>query len=125
MAIPKNYQRVENRTRHIVPKAKRVGSADPNEEISVTIAVRQRPGSPALPSQEHWAATPPGERRYITPEGFSNQYAAAPDELDMVADFASENGLKVVEKNVARRTGSRAMSRKFVNLLIAHGRIAS
>jgi hypothetical protein len=45
MPIPKGYQRLDNSTRHIVPKAKRVGPANPNEVISLTIPVRRRPGA--------------------------------------------------------------------------------
>lgn len=104
MPIPKDYQRLENSTRHVVPKAKRVGPADPNEMISITITVRRRPGAPALPGQEHWATTPPGERRYVTPEEFDSQYGAAPADLDLVAEFAAKHGLNVVEKNAAQRT---------------------
>jgi kumamolisin len=104
MPIPKDYQRLENSTRHIVPKAKRVGPADPNEVISITITVRRRPGAPALPDQEHWATTPPGERRYVTAEEFTAQYGAAPADLDLVAEFAARHGLNVVEKNAAQRT---------------------
>ncbi len=103
MAIPKDYQRLESSTQHILPNAKRVGPADPNEEISITFTVRRRPGAPALPSQEHWAETPPGERRYVTPEEFAAQYGAAPDDLDLVAEFAGKHGLNVDEKNITQR----------------------
>jgi kumamolisin len=103
MPLPKDYRRIENSTRHIAAGAKRVGPADPNEVISVTIAVRRRPGAPALPSQEHWAATPVGERRYITTEEFAAQYGAAPDDLDLVADFAVRHGLNVAERDAAQR----------------------
>ncbi len=103
MPIPKNYQRLENSTRHIRPKAKRVGPADPKDVINVTISVRRRAGAPTLPSQEHWAATPPGERHYISSEEFAAQYGADPADLDRVAEFAVKHGLKVVEKDSAQR----------------------
>jgi kumamolisin len=103
MPIPKNYQRVENGTRHIAARATRTRAADPGEILSVTIAVRRRPGAPALPNQEHWAATPHGERRYVTTEEFASQYGAAPADLDRVADFATDHGLSVVEKNASQR----------------------
>ncbi len=103
MTIPNHYRRLENSTRHIRPHAKRVGPADPNEVISITVTVRRRPGAPALPSQEHWAATLPGERRYMNPDEFTSLYGAAPADLDLVAKFAVDHGLKVVEKNAAQR----------------------
>ena len=104
MPIPKDYQRLENSTRHIVPKAKRIGPVDPNEVISITMIVRRRPGAPPLPDQEHWATTPPGERRYVTPEDFTAKYGAAPPDLDLVEQFAVKHGLDVLEKNSAQRT---------------------
>ncbi len=103
MAIPKDYQRLENSTRHILPNARRMRPAAPDEAISVTIAVRRRPGGPPMPSQEEWATTPPGKRRYVTTEVFTANYGAAPVDLDLVADFAARHGLKVVEKNAAQR----------------------
>ena len=74
MPIPKDYQRLEHSNRQIRPNAKRVGPADPNEVISITIAVRRRPGGPALPSQEDWANLPPGKRRYVTSEEFTDKF---------------------------------------------------
>jgi kumamolisin len=102
--IPKGYQQLENSTHGVVPGAERAGSADPAEVISVTIAVRRRPGAPALPSQEYWAATPPGERRYTTAEEFTAEYGAAPADLDLVAAFAARNSLDVIERSAAQRT---------------------
>jgi len=104
MPVPKNYIRLENSTRQIAPKAKRVGPSDPNEVVSVTLTVRRRPGAPPLPTQEHWANTPPGERQYISADDFTSQYGAASADLDRVAEFASSQGLTVVEKDAARRT---------------------
>ena len=102
MPIPKDYQRLEHSNRQIRPSAKRVGPADPNEAISITIAVRRRP-VPALPSQEDWANSLPGERRYITTEEFADKFGAAAGDLDLVAEFAVSHGLKVVEKNAQQR----------------------
>jgi kumamolisin len=104
MTIPKNYQRLANATRTPVPKAKKIGAADPNEVINVTFTVRRRPDAPELPSQEHWANTPPGERKYITPEEFTARYGATPADLDLIAQFAEGQGLKIVEKSESRRT---------------------
>ncbi len=104
MPIPKDYQRLERSARAIVPNAKRVKPSDPDEVITVTVAVRRRPGAPALPGQEHWAATPPGARKYLTTEEFTAQYGAAPADLDLVAEFAAKHGLDVLEKNADERT---------------------
>jgi kumamolisin len=104
MPIPKNYQPLHNSARPTMPKAKRVGRSDPGEIISVTFAVRRRPDAPELPTQEYWANTPPGERKYISSDEFTTKYGAASSDLDLITDFADSHGLKVVEKNAARRT---------------------
>src|SRR3974390_102389 len=103
MAIPKGYQRLENSKRHIRPNAKRVRAADANQIISVTITVRRRAGAPPLPEQEHWEASPPGKRSYLSTEDFAAHYGADPEDLDAVAKFAVDHGLKVIEKNIAQR----------------------
>jgi kumamolisin len=104
MPIPQGYQQLENSVRHVVPGAERIRPADPAEVISLTIAVRRRPGAPAPPSQEYWAETPPGQRRYITDEEFTAEYGAAPADLDLIAAFAGRNGLEVMERNATQRT---------------------
>jgi kumamolisin len=104
MAIPKGYRRVENSTRHLPPRAKRTGPADPNEWVSITFVVRRRLGAPALPTQEHWAATVPADRKYVTTDEFAASYGAAAVDLDLVASFAATHGLAVTEKNGASRT---------------------
>jgi kumamolisin len=104
MPVPKDYHQLENSARRAAPGAERTRPADPAEAITVTLAVRRRPGAPELPGQEHWAATPPGERRYVTPEEFTADYGAAPADLDLVEAFAARSGLEVVERNAAQRT---------------------
>lgn len=84
-------------------RAKPIGPSDPNEVMSVTIAVRRRSTAPELPDQEHWAANPPGSRRYITPEEFARQYGADPADLDLVVAFAARHGLAVAERSVEQR----------------------
>lgn len=103
MPVQPNRRRLVNSARHIAPGAKPAGPSDPNEIMSVTIAVRRRSGAPELPDQEHWAANPPGSRRYITSEEFARQYGADPADLDLVAAFAARHGLAVVERSVERR----------------------
>ncbi len=61
--IPVGYRRIEGSERRAALGARRVGPADPNETFSFTIRVRRRPGAPALPDQNYWAAHPIGKRR--------------------------------------------------------------
>ncbi|MDH6247759.1 choice-of-anchor D domain-containing protein [Mycobacterium sp. OTB74] len=89
--------------RHLLG-TERVGPADPAEEITVIVSLRQRPDGPPLPDMEHWASTPPGQRQYVTQEQAAELYGSAPDEVELVASFATERGLRVVEASPARRS---------------------
>ncbi len=103
MATPEKRRRLINSARHVAPGAKPIGPSDPNEVLSVTVAVRRRPGAPELPDQEHWAEHPPGSRRYISSEEFARQWGADPADLDLVAAFAARHGLAVTERNPEQR----------------------
>jgi len=104
MPIPNAYHRLENSLREPSAASKRIGPVDPEESLPITITVRRRPGSPSLPDQEHWASTPPGERRYLSTEEFAESYGADLEDLELVATFVREHGLTVVEKNPSQRT---------------------
>jgi hypothetical protein len=86
------------------PGTERVGRADPAEEITVIVTLRQRPDGPPLPGLEHWASTPPEHRRFVTHEQAAELYGAAQEEVELVAAFATERGLRVVEASPARRS---------------------
>src|ERR1039457_3573072 len=62
------------------------------------------PAAPPLPDHEHWMATPPGRRTFITHDEFSTKYGAAQEDLDAVANFARRHGITVQETGVAGRT---------------------
>jgi kumamolisin len=103
MAVPEKAMRLTNSVRHIALGAKRIGPSDPNEVMFVTIAVRRRSGAVDLADQEHWAANPPGSRRYVSSGEFARQWGADPVDLDLVAAFAERRGLVVAERNVEQR----------------------
>src|SRR5271155_4488946 len=104
MPIPNDYHRLENSQRQPVAGSRRLGPVDANEVLPITITVRHRPGSPPLPDQEHWASTPPGERKYLSTEEFAERQGADPGDLELVANFVRGHGLTVVEKNPSQRT---------------------
>jgi subtilase family serine protease len=64
---------------------------------------RWRPDAPPLASDEHWDATPPAERQYITEEEFATRYGAAQSDLDAVAAFGAKHHLRVLESNSSQR----------------------
>jgi hypothetical protein len=99
--IPKDYQRIITSERHAVPGARRVGPADPNEVLSVTIRVRRRPDAPPLPDRNDPNRRPGAA---MPRESFAGLYGADPAELRQVEDFARRQGLTVAEASVDRRT---------------------
>ncbi len=102
--IPAGYHRLDKSERHAVPGARRLGPANPSEILTVSIRVRRRPDAPPLPDPAAIAATPLGQRHYLSREEFAANYGADPKDLAQVEDFARSNGLKVVESSILRRT---------------------
>ena len=83
---------------------RRIGIADPSEEITVTLRLRRKPGHPELPDQLHWARTPPGKRTFLSRAEMADTFGAGPKDIAAVKKFASANRLKFVEASVARRS---------------------
>jgi kumamolisin len=102
--IPNDYIPLQGSERHPVAGAQRVGRADPNEIISVSISVRRRSDSPPLPDQNHWATMSPGQRKFISRQDFAARYGAAQADIDRVVKFARNHGLAVVETSIPKRT---------------------
>jgi kumamolisin len=102
--MPSGYRALENSQRGARAGARRTGSADPNEVISVSIRVRRRSDAPALPDLSTLAANPRGTRHYISREDFAANYGASQEDIDKIAEFARANGLSAVESSIPRRT---------------------
>jgi kumamolisin len=98
------YVPLPTSTRQPVAGARAVGPADPNETLEVTIRLRSR----ATPQQKADAvaalgAQPIGDRQYLTPDQFNDQFGASPDDLAKVTQFAQQSGLRVVLADAAQR----------------------
>jgi hypothetical protein len=104
MPIPTNYRALEGSERKLRVGAKRTGTTDPNEIFTVSVRVRRRSDAPPLPDLTDLAATPRGEKQYLSREDFAAHYGAAQVDLDKIAQFAHANGLDVIESSIARRT---------------------
>ena len=102
--IPTGYRRIQSSERRPAPGARLVGPADPHEMLTVTVSVRRRPDAPPLTDAAELAATPSGERRFLSREEFAEHYGASPADLDRVADFGRSHGLSVLETSVPKRT---------------------
>jgi len=89
------------RPRH--PQARLIGPLGPNELVAVTLVVRPRPGSPPMPDLAHWQRTPPGKRRFLTPDEFAKTYGASQADLDTVGAFVAAHGMQVLDSHCGRR----------------------
>ena len=102
-----------------LPGAQRIGPADPNEIIDVTVVVRRRSKtSGGFPLLEELGRTPIAKRRHLGREEFAKTHGALPEDLARIRAFAEANGLRVKSESIPRRsvvlTGSvSAFSRAF------------
>jgi hypothetical protein len=80
-----------------------LGPVAANEPVTVAVIVRQKPGSPEVPDLEYWENTPPDQRVYLSPEEFFERHGSAKEEVDRVADYLKDRGLRIVEHHAGRR----------------------
>jgi kumamolisin len=105
MTSQSNKVELRNSSRAPLPGARRIGPADPNEIIDVTVVVRRRSKTAgSFPHLEQLGKTPLGQRRHLTREEFAAQHGALADDLARIRAFAEANGLRVKEESVPRRS---------------------
>ncbi|MGB7145999.1 protease pro-enzyme activation domain-containing protein, partial [Mycobacterium sp.] len=114
-AIPEGYKRLSGSERPRPSASRYLGPVDASEQISATLILRQKPGSPALPGHEHWDNTPPGQRQFLSPQQYAETYGASPADIDAVTAFVSSHGLRILEAHPGRRTISISGSASQVN----------
>ena len=73
-----------------------IGPATGDEEMTVSVRVRRRPGAPPLPDMRHGG-------RAVTREELAATWGADDGDLDQVVAFGAEHGLKLVERSGPRR----------------------
>jgi kumamolisin len=100
--------------RVVVPGAKRIGAANPDETIQVTVLLRSRAqaedartGTSKATAQEKTAVESllrqrPEERQNLTREEFLKRRGALEEDVRNVEGFAHEYGLSIVETNLAK-----------------------
>jgi kumamolisin len=101
--IPNGYRQLAGSERRVRKGAMRVGPADPEESLLVSIYLRPRPGAPSLPDQAYFAATPLGHRDRLSRAQLAESMGASADDIKVVTDFAAASALKVVQTDPARR----------------------
>lgn len=101
--VPAGYVPLAGSSRPPSPTARRVGAADENEVVTVTVSLRRRPDGPPVPDADALATRAP-DRTRLSSDEFAEQFGAAPDDVASVEAFAVTHGLEVVETHLARRT---------------------
>jgi kumamolisin len=104
MTTKAGYVSLPGSERRPLPQASVIGPTDPSERLEVTIRVRGRRLIPPPEEMATMAAQLPLERQYLTGEEYEQQYGAAPQDLERVAEFARSHGLQVVEQSAPRRS---------------------
>src|SRR5690348_13824293 len=102
--IPKGYEKLAGSARPRSSGAKLLGPLDANEVVAVTLVLRHKPGSPALPDHQHWQDTPLAQRRFLSPKEYAESYGASQADADAVIAFAASHGLTVIDSHLGRRT---------------------
>jgi kumamolisin len=102
--VPDNYVALPGSERRAGPSATLLGTADGNEQVTVTIVLRRRPDGPPMPDMSSYPTTIPAGRTRMTTEEFAGKYGAAPSDIAKVSDFVTAHGMTVVENHAARRT---------------------
>ncbi|MGA2119364.1 MAG: S53 family peptidase [Bryobacteraceae bacterium] len=101
---PTNYKELSKTGRRPVRGARRVGPADPQEILSVSIRVRRRADAPPLPNPQQTGPSALRRGPALSRQEFAARYGADPADLEQIAQFARNNGLRIVESSVPRRT---------------------
>ena len=89
--------------RVVMPGAKVLAPADPNERLEVTVLVRRRAGA-ELRSNVAALASGKSAAAPLTREQFTARHGADPADFAAVRAFAAEHGLTVVSEHAGRRT---------------------
>jgi kumamolisin len=101
--IPSGYRRLPGSERSAAPDAELIGPVPASDPVHVTVVLRRRPDSPAVPDPSYYLNTPPSRRRRLSEGEFAERYGAAEDDIARVRDFANRNNLEVTEVSAARR----------------------
>jgi kumamolisin len=104
--MPKIEKRVElpGSERIILPGSRKVGPADPTEQIQVTLFLRRGSSPNQFPDVEKIGKLPPAQRKHLSRAQFTSRHGARPADIKKIRTFAAQNKLKVVEVSRPRRS---------------------
>lgn len=102
MSDPKDRIPLRGSVRAPLPGARAVGTANPDQSITVTVMLRPR--SSAQPSNlEEMGTRAPRERQHMTREQLEAASGADPQDIASIEAFAHEHQLSVAEASAAER----------------------
>jgi len=103
LSTNKNKIPLAGSEKYPVEGAREIGKVDPNERIDVTVIVRPNSATRRI-SQAGLGSQPIRNRTHLSREEFESLHGASRDDLEKVTEFAIENGLRVLEVSLARRS---------------------
>ncbi len=89
MSTPLNHVPLPGSHRKAVTGATPIGPAHPHERIVVTLRIRRRAPIPHTVKLAAMSATPPDQRKYLTPEELTSEHGAAAEDIAKVVAFAA------------------------------------
>jgi kumamolisin len=95
---------VKDTEKEPLPGVKVVGPANPQEAVEVTVRVRGRNAAQLADRVRQLGQELPGQRKHMTHDEYDRAHGADPADLDKVAASLGHYGLKVITKDVARRS---------------------
>jgi len=117
--VPAGYQKLSGSERPRPSASRYHAPLDPTAEVSATLVLRRKPGSPPLPDHQHWDNTPLGQRQFMSPQQYAESYGASQADIDAVTSFVSSLGLKVLNSHAGRRTVAISGSAAQINAAFA------
>lgn len=104
MAKQENCVELKSSARKEMPGARKIGPADPNERIEVTVVLRRGSRPSAFPSMDRLGATSPKDREHLSREAFAATHGASAEDIAKIRAFAARYGLEVASESSARRS---------------------
>jgi kumamolisin len=87
-----------------LPGASVAGAVEADEEVSVTVLLRRRPGAGDAPDPVELGGRPLAGREHLSREDFAARYGADGGDADRIEAFATEHDLRVLERSLGRRS---------------------
>jgi kumamolisin len=103
MAASSNRVSIPGSERTAAPGARKVGPAEPTEQIRASVYVRPGRLVDTKAAVDEIANSPVGERRHLTRDEYAATFGADPNDLAKVESFAKDHGLAVEQVDAGRR----------------------